>query len=143
MPVSAIESLAGADDYAVVLFDAECVLCSANARFILQHDGKACFRLAAMQGEAGAAIFRQHGMDPADPDSILLIEGNQVRKDSDAVLRIYELLGLPWRLAGALRVIPAALRDPAYRWIARNRYRLFGKRDSCWVAPPEFRDRLL
>lgn len=127
----------------IILFDAECVLCSANAQFILKHDKAARFRLASMQGEVGAELYRRHGMDPLDPSSILVVEGDRVRRDSDAVLSIYEGLGLPWQLLGLFRIVPAIIRDPVYLWVARNRYRLFGKRATCWVAPPEYRDRLM
>lgn len=127
----------------IILFDAECILCSANAQFVLNRDKRGRFRLASIQGVAGAALCREHGLDPADPTSILVVEGHKVRRDSDAVLAIYEGLGWPWRLLAMLRLVPAFLRDPAYRWIARNRYRLFGKRASCWIAPPEYRDRIL
>ncbi len=96
-----------------------------------------------MQGRTGDALYRRHGMDPADPSSILVIEGDRIRQDSDAVLFIYERLGFPWRALTALRIVPAFIRDPLYRWIARNRYRLFGKRSSCWVAPPEYSNRIL
>lgn len=127
----------------IILFDAECVLCSANARFVLERDRAGIFRLASMQGAVGQALYRRHGMDPADPVSLLVVEGARMRRDSDAVLRIYEGLGFPWRLAGLLRIVPAALRDPVYRLVARNRYRLFGKRDTCWIAPERFRDRIV
>ncbi|MEJ2411002.1 MAG: DCC1-like thiol-disulfide oxidoreductase family protein [Novosphingobium sp.] len=63
------------DDHPIILFDAECVLCSANIRFIVTHDRNCRFGLASMQGEAGAALFRRHGIDPADPDTILVIDG--------------------------------------------------------------------
>ncbi len=82
-------------------------------------------------------------MDPEKPSTILVVDGDRVRQDSDAVLSIYEGLGFPWRLLTVLRVVPAVVRDPIYRWIARNRYRVFGKRTSCWVAPPQYRDRIL
>lgn len=131
------------EDHPIIVFDAECVLCSANAQFVLRHDRTGYFRLAAMQGEIGTSLYRRFGMDPSDPVSMLVVEGDRMRRDSDAVLTITAGLGWPWRLLGVLRVVPAALRDPVYRWIARNRYRLFGKRESCWVAPPEYRDRLL
>lgn len=127
----------------IILFDAECVLCSANAQFILTHDTARRYRLASMQGDVGAALFRQHGIDPADPDTILVIDGDHVLRDSDAVLSIYAGLGWPWRLAGAARIVPHALRDPVYRWVARNRYRIFGRRDSCWLPGPEDADRVL
>lgn len=127
----------------IILFDAECVLCSVNAQFVLRHDTRGYFRLASMQGAAGAEIYRRHGMDPKDPVSLLVVDGGGVRQDSDAVLSIYEALGLPWRLLAVLRIIPAFLRDPVYRCVARNRYRWFGKRAQCWVAPPQYRDRIL
>lgn len=130
-------------DGPIILFDAECVLCSANAQFILRHDKAARFRLASIQGVAGAALCRAHGLDPQDPTSILVVDGARVRRDSDAVLAIYEALGWPWRAFALFRLAPAFLRDPAYRWIARNRYRLFGKRATCWVAPPEYQNRIL
>lgn len=128
---------------AIILFDAECVLCSANAQFVLTHDVQGYFQLASMQGDVGAGLYRAHGMDPTNPSTILLIEGDKVRQDSDAVLGIYERLGYPWKLFTIFRLIPKVLRDPVYRWIARNRYRLFGKRATCWVAPPEYRARVL
>lgn len=131
------------DEGPIILFDAECILCSANAQFVLLHDRKALFRLASMQGAIGAALYEKHGMDPRNPVSILLIEGPRVRQDSDAVLRIYEGLGWPWRLLAIFRLVPAFARDPLYRLVARNRYRMFGKRATCWVAPAQYRNRLL
>lgn len=133
----------GRPDGPIILFDAECVLCSANAQFVLRRDKVGRFRLASMQGNVGAEIYRRHGLDPTDPVSMLVVEGDRVRQDSDAVLSIYQGLGLPWSLLGGLRIVPSILRDPVYRWVARNRYRLFGKRATCWVAPPQYRDRVL
>lgn len=130
-------------DGPIILFDARCVLCSANARFILRHDRRHRFRLAAMQGVAGATLFRRHGIDPTDPDTILVVDGDRVWRDSDAVIAIYTGLGWPWRIAGAARLLPYWLRDGAYRWIARNRYRLFGRRSTCWLPAPEDAGRFL
>ena len=141
--MSARESSALDRNGPIILFDAECVLCSANAQFVLRHDAAGRFRLASMQGETGAAIYRRFGLDPKDPSSMLVVEGDRMRRDSDAVLSIYEGLGLPWRLLAILRIVPAFLRDPIYRLVARNRYRLFGRRAVCWVAPPEYKDRIL
>jgi predicted DCC family thiol-disulfide oxidoreductase YuxK len=137
------EGSTGLPDGRIILFDAECVLCSANAHFVLKHDRKKAFYLASMQGEVGSELFRRHGLDPADPTTILVIDGDTVHKDSDAVLSIYEGLGMPWKLATVFRPIPTFLRDPVYRLIARNRYRIFGKRDTCWVPPAHLRSRLL
>jgi predicted DCC family thiol-disulfide oxidoreductase YuxK len=127
----------------IILFDAECVLCSANAQFVLKHDKAGYFRLASMQGEVGTGLYLDNGLDPRDPSSMLVVDDGKVRQDSDAVLFIYEALGYPWRLAILFRIVPRFIRDPVYRWIARNRYRMFGKRASCWIAPPEFKDRIL
>lgn len=130
-------------DGPIIVFDAECVLCSANAQFVLRHDRARRFRLASMQGPVGAALYRSHGIDPADPDTIIVVDGPRVLRDSDAVLAIYAGCGWPWRAAAALALVPRRLRDPLYRLVARNRYRLFGKRETCWLPAPEDRDRLL
>ncbi|MEA3062826.1 MAG: hypothetical protein QOJ94_2607 [Sphingomonadales bacterium] len=131
------------DSPTIIVFDGLCPLCSAHARFILKHDRRRRFRLAAMQSEAGAALYRRFGLDPADPDSLILVEGGRMRHGSDAVLAIWSGLGWPWRLAAAARLIPAFLRDPVYSWVARNRYRLFGRRETCWAPPAQWHDRLL
>ncbi|MFA6113289.1 MAG: thiol-disulfide oxidoreductase DCC family protein [Sphingomonas sp.] len=130
-------------DHPIIVFDAQCVLCSANAQFVLKHDRREHFRLASMQGEVGASLYRRFGIDPADPESIILVEGDAVKRDSDAVLAIYAGLGWPWRAAAALRLVPSFLRDPVYRWIARNRYRLFGRRETCWLPTAEQARRVL
>ena len=127
----------------VVVFDALCLLCSANARFILKHDRHRRFRLASMQSEAGAALYRRFGIDPADPETLILVEGERALRDSEAVLAIWSGLGWPWRAAALVRIVPAALRDPLYRWVARNRYRWFGRRETCWLPGPELADRFL
>lgn len=127
----------------IILFDAQCVLCSANAQFILRHDRRHHFKLAAMQGGVGATLFRRLGMDPSNPDTLIVVEGNRVRRDSDAVLAICSALGWPWRVLGVLRAIPPFIRDPFYRLIARNRYRLFGRRDICWMPSAEYAERVL
>ncbi len=127
----------------VIVFDALCVLCSANARFVLKHDRREHFRLASMQGEIGAALCRRFGIDPANPETIILVDGDDIRRDSGAVLAIYAGLGWPWRAAAALRLVPRFLRDPVYRLIARNRYRLFGRRETCWLPTAEQARRVL
>lgn len=127
----------------IILFDAECILCSANAQFVLSQDGEKRFRLASMQGEVGSALYRRFGIDPGNPDSIIVVDGEHMLRDSDAVLSIYAGLGWPWKVLSVFRLVPRFIRDPLYLLIARNRYRLFGKRDSCWLPSPEYRDRLL
>ena len=127
----------------IILFDGECVLCSANAQFILTHDKARRYRLAAMQGEVGAELFRRHGVDPNDPDTILVIDGDRVLRDSDAVLSIYTGLGWPWRIAGLVLLVPRWMRDLVYRWVAHNWYRIFGRRETCWIPNAEYADRIM
>lgn len=124
-------------DHPIIVFDAECVLCSANAQFVLRHDRERHFRLASMQGEAGTALYRHFGMDPANPDSLILVRDGKLLRDSDAILTIYSWLGWPWRMTAVFYLVPAFVRDPIYRWIARNRYRIFGRRQTCWLPSAE------
>jgi len=122
----------------VIVFDGVCVLCSRWVDFILRHDRAGRFRLAAMQGQHGRALLVAHGLSPDDPVSFLLVDQGQGYSDTAAIARVLQQLGGRWRWAGAaLRAMPQALRDPAYRWIARNRYRLFGRRDQCRLPEPE------
>ena len=127
----------------IIVFDAECLLCSANAQFVLNHDHEGRFLLASMQGEVGSALYRRFGIDPTDPDTLIVVEGDRVRCDSDAILAIWGGLGWPWRAGAIFRLVPRLLRDLVYRYVARNRYRLFGKRNTCWLPDPAFRDRML
>lgn len=131
------------DDRPIVVFDAECPLCSAHARFILRHDRHARMRVASMQRTVGAGLYRRFGIDPDDPETMIVVQGPTVLRDSDAVLAVWTHLGWPWRLAAVARLVPRPLRDAVYRWVARNRYRLFGRSDTCWRARPEWRDRIL
>lgn len=127
----------------IVVFDAMCVLCSGSAQFILQHDRSGSFRLASMQSEVGADLYRLHGIDPENPETMIVVEGADVFRGSDAILRIYAGLGWPWRAVAVFRLVPRFLRDPAYRWVARNRHRLFGQRETCWLPSADEADRIL
>jgi predicted DCC family thiol-disulfide oxidoreductase YuxK len=122
-----------ADDGApVIVFDGVCLLCSRWVDFILRHDHACRFRLAAMQGHHGSRLLGEHGLSPDDPTSFLLVQDGHGYTDTDAIIRVLRGLSHRWTLvAGALRLVPAFLRDPVYRWIARHRYRLFGRRGQC------------
>ena len=96
-----------------------------------------------MQGTRGGELLRVNEVDPADPDTLIVVAGGTVFRNSDAILYIYRRLCWPWRALGLAAVIPRRLRDPVYRWIARNRYRWFGKLDECWVPDAADRERLL
>lgn len=127
----------------VIVFDGMCVLCSANARFVMRHDRAGRFRLTTMQGEAGAALMERFEIDPLDPETFILVDGDSVLRNSDAALAILVGLGWPWRALAALRIVPRPLRDWVYRLVARNRYRWFGKREQCFMPTPEQAGRIL
>lgn len=127
----------------IIVFDDVCVLCSANARFVLRFDRANHFLLASMQGEVGAALYRRFGIDPSDPDTLIIVDSNRALRDSDAVLAIWDGLGWPWLAVCIFRLVPRVLRDTVYRWVARNRYHIFGKREACWAPTPEQRLRVL
>ena len=121
----------------VIVFDGVCVLCSRWVDFVLKHDRTGDYRLAAMQGAHGRALLQAHGLSADDPVSFLLVQDGRGHTDTDAILRVLRSFGGRWRLAAALlRAIPRFCRDPAYRWIARHRYRLFGRHASCRLPEP-------
>jgi predicted DCC family thiol-disulfide oxidoreductase YuxK len=128
---------------AVVLFDGVCNLCNGSVQFIVRHDPAGRFRFASLQSEAGQALLRRHGLDPDDLFSVILVEGGRAYARSDAALGIARGLSSAWRAAGALRVVPRPLRDAVYGWVARNRYRWFGKQEACMIPTPELRARFL
>jgi predicted DCC family thiol-disulfide oxidoreductase YuxK len=127
----------------IVLFDGVCNLCNGAVQFILRRDPAGRFRFASLQSPAGEELQTRLGIDPKALDSILLIEGERWYRESDAALRIAAGLSGPWKAAAVFRLIPRPLRDAAYRWIARNRYRWFGKQETCWLPTPELRGRFL
>lgn len=133
---------------AVIVFDGACVLCNGWVAFLLRHDRTARYRFAAMQSEAGRDLLAGHGLDPDDPASFLLLEYDtgptpRAFTDTDAIRRVLVGLGGGWRLAHGIALLPRGLRDTAYRWLARNRYRWFGRHAACAVPAPEHRQRFL
>ncbi len=128
---------------AAIVFDGVCVLCNGWVDFLLKHDRRRRYRFAAMQTQAGRTLLRSNGLDAGDPMSFLLLDEKGARTESDAVIAVLTGLGGVWRFAGMFRLLPRALRDPGYRWLARNRYRWFGKREACYLPADDQRDRFL
>ena len=126
-----------------LLFDGVCNLCSGSVQFILKRDPKGAFRFASLQSEVGRKLMTEHGLDPEALSSVVLIENGRAYQESSAALRIARHMAGAWKLLRVLAVIPRPLRDAIYRLIARNRYRWFGKSESCWLPTPELRARFL
>jgi predicted DCC family thiol-disulfide oxidoreductase YuxK len=129
----------------VVIFDGVCNLCNRAVQFILDHDRRGRLLLTAGQSEAGQALLRAHGVEQRAQDTIFLFDGQRQRiyDRSTAALRIARLLGFPWSLLSVFLVVPRLLRDPLYDLVARNRYRWFGRRESCRLPRPGEMDRFL
>ncbi|HKI02162.1 MAG TPA: thiol-disulfide oxidoreductase DCC family protein [Thermoanaerobaculia bacterium] len=127
----------------VVLFDGVCNLCNGAVQFIIRHDPEARFRFASLQSPVGERLRGELGIDGQALDSVILVADGRWYQESDAVLRIARGLGGLWRVVGISRLVPRSLRDRVYRFIARNRYRWFGKVEACWVPTPELRTRFL
>jgi predicted DCC family thiol-disulfide oxidoreductase YuxK len=128
----------------IIVFDGVCVLCSRWVDFVLRHDRDTRYKFAAMQTASGRDLLTQHGIDPVDPLSFLLLEGKQGYTDTDAIVRILRNFGPGWKFVALLvAIVPRFIRDPLYRWIARHRYRMFGRRAACRVPTADIADRFL
>lgn len=126
----------------IILFDGECNLCNYSVQFILKRDKKTRFHFAALQSEVGQKIVSKYRI-PENVDSVILVQERQCYYQSSAALRICKHLTGGWKLLYGLIIIPKPLRDYFYGVIAKNRYKWFGKRDSCMLPSPEIRNRFL
>lgn len=131
--------------YPIVVYDGVCLLCSRWVRFLLQRDPQRQFRFASVQSESGRQLMLAHGLDPDTPLSLLLVEDGRGYTDTDAIARVLRRLGrLPWTVISlGMRATPHLLRDPLYRVVARNRYRLFGRSEQCFVPSEQQRAQFM
>ena len=128
----------------IIVFDGVCVLCSRWVDFVLRRDPDGRYKFAAMQTASGRELLIAHGIDPNDPLSFLLLEGGRGYTDTAAIVRILRSFGRGWRfVASVVALVPRFIRDPLYRWVARHRYRMFGRRAACRVPTADIADRFL
>ena len=127
----------------VVLFDGVCNLCNGAVNFIIDRDPTALFRFASLQSDFGQRELHRLGLPGDVLETIIVLEDGQASSRSTAALRIARRLGFPWSLAYGLIVVPRPVRDWAYDVIARNRYRWFGKQESCRVPTAELKERFV
>lgn len=126
----------------VILFDGECNFCDSSVQFIIKNDPKGLFHFASLQSDTGQELLEKHNV-PADIDSMILIEGDKVYYKSAAALRICRHLKGAWKLLYALLIVPRPIRNAAYDFIAKNRYKWFGKKESCMLPSPSVRARFI
>jgi predicted DCC family thiol-disulfide oxidoreductase YuxK len=126
----------------VILYDGVCIFCSRWIRFVAARDEEQRFRFTAIQSGYGTRLAQAFGIDPADPDTNAVIHGGRAYVRSDAALTVLSSLS-GWRWTRLLFVVPKPLRDAVYSLVARNRYRIFGKYDACFVPDEAMRARVL
>ena len=130
-------------DGSVVLFDGVCNLCNGFVDWLVRHDTNGQFQLASLQGQTGQRLCPDLLESNESEWSIILIERGGRYFRSDAVLRIVSSLNWVFRAARVFLLVPRPLRDLVYRWVARNRYRWFGKRETCRIPTADERSRVL
>ena len=133
----------------IILYDGVCGLCNQMVQFLLKHDRHGHLRFASLQSDFAAKVLQRHGIDPKDLDTLHVVENfeqadERVLQRSNAILRAGRNLGGIWSLLSSVAgIVPRPLRDLCYRFVARNRYRVFGKYETCMLPDPKQRSRFL
>lgn len=131
------------DNKNIILFDGVCNLCNGFVQFVIKRDKNAVFKFASLQSETGQEVLRKYNLPVDELTSVIYVQNENVFLRSEAALRIASQLDGIWKLSKILLVFPTPLRDFVYNFIARNRYRIFGKRDECLLPTAELKSRFL
>ncbi len=126
---------------AVILFDGVCNLCSGYVQFVIKRDPYGYFKFASLQSDFGQQQLQKLNLDQKSFHSIILLNHNKAYQRSDAALEIVKKLKGAWPLLYGFKILPRFLRDAVYNLVSRNRYKLFGKKDVCWIPTPELKSR--
>lgn len=128
----------------LILFDGVCNLCNSSVNYVIKHDKNDVFRFAPLQGETGKAIIEKFNLDTSQTDSILLYsEDKGLKIKSSAALAIASRLGFPRNLLTIFYIIPTFIRNWVYDYIAKNRYKRYGKKEACMIPTPELQEKFL
>jgi len=127
----------------IVVFDGQCLLCNGWVQFLLRRDPAQRIRFASIQSAVGQQLLARAGLKVDGLQTLLVIDGDRSWQHTAAILRVLHTLDWPWRFAWVGWLVPAPLRDALYRWVARNRYRIWGRSDTCMVPSPETAARFL
>jgi predicted DCC family thiol-disulfide oxidoreductase YuxK len=127
----------------IIFFDGVCNLCNGFVQFIIRHDKRGIFTFASLQSAYAASLPGLEAGVVNTLSTVVLQDGDRYYFKSTAALRIARMLGFPFSIAYVFIILPVPLRDVVYDWVARNRYKWFGKRDACWLPTPELKSRFL
>lgn len=131
------------NDFKIILFDGVCNLCNSSVNFIIDHDKNNIFKFTALQSETGQNLLKEFSLNAEEFDSVILIDGNNFYSKSTAALKIAKEFPSIWKSLYIFILVPAPLRNIIYDMISRNRYRWFGKKDSCRIPTPALKEKFL
>lgn len=132
----------------IVLYDGVCGLCNQLVQFLLKRDHRDLFKFASLQSDAASQLLQRHGTDAVDLDTVYIVvdygkSGERLLSRSDAIIHLLQRLGGIWSFVAAGKILPKALRDSFYKFVATNRYRVFGKYDVCLMPEERFKHKFL
>ena len=127
----------------IILFDGVCNLCNSSVLFVIKRDPKDRFRFTALQETIGQAYLKRYDIDPSETDSIILISNGKAYTKSSAALNIAKYLTGGWPLLYGFMIVPKFIRNWVYDYIAKNRYKWYGKKESCMIPTPELKAKFL
>lgn len=131
------------NSYSILIFDGECNLCNNWVKLVLRFDKKQRFKFCSLQSEQGRKLIGDQISLETLPQTVVLIENDKLYTHSTAALRVVQQLAFPVSMLVVFKIIPVKVRDGVYNWIARNRYKWFGKQQSCRIPEPEIMHRFL
>ncbi|MDB5227196.1 MAG: thiol-disulfide oxidoreductase [Bacteroidota bacterium] len=126
----------------IVLFDGVCNFCSSSVQFIIKHDKSNSLKFASLQSPTGQQLLARYHI-PKEVDSVIFIDEGRAFTKSDAAFRVAKYFSGIWKASRVFLIVPASVRNFFYDIIAKNRYKWFGKKDSCMIPSPEIRDRFI
>ena len=127
----------------IILFDGVCNLCNSSVNFIIDHDKDDVFKFASLQSESGQELLKMNNLETENFDSIIFSDNGRIYTQSTAVLRIVKDFPGLWKILYAFIIVPPFIRNFLYDLIANNRYKWFGKKDSCRIPTPELKSKFL
>jgi len=127
----------------VILFDGVCNLCNRIVQFVIKKDKKNQFLFASLQGKTGQEVLKKFHLDEDDFNSFILLENGKIYTRSTGALRMLKRLGRGWQLLYVFIIVPQFIRNAVYNWIAKKRYKWYGKRDECMIPTARLRERFL
>ncbi len=130
-------------EHKIILFDGVCNLCNSSVQLVIKNDSQNRFKFAALQSDSGQRLLKEFDIDTSKIDSIVLIDQNEVYIKSSAALRTARFMDGAYPLLSIFMVFPVFFRNWVYDWVAKNRYRWFGKKDQCMIPSPELKAKFL